>query len=84
VRLDSRAPVVVHGTGFRPAERVSVLVVSGERRSKSVRSSASGAFRVRFPVSLGRCAPLSVQAFGSAGSRARLVLRKAPACVPGD
>jgi hypothetical protein len=84
LRLDSRAPVVVHGTHFRAGERVTLVLGAGQRSSTRVRAGAAGAFRARFAVSLGRCALVSVQAFGSQGSRARLLRPRAPDCVPGD
>jgi hypothetical protein len=81
LRLVDRAPVVVRGSGFDAGEQVSVALLAGTRSVRRAPASQAGAFVVRFGVSLGRCARYSVQAFGSAGSRARLVSRVALACV---
>jgi hypothetical protein len=73
LRLLDRTPVIVSGRGFEPQEVVRVRLAVGERVStRRARTSAAGAFRVRFTVSLGRCKSFSLQAFGSAGNRARL------------
>jgi hypothetical protein len=83
VRLQSRAPVVVSGSSFRAGEQVAVVLSSEVRRSKKVTANARGGFTVRFAVSLDRCARLSIQAFGSTGSRARLVRTRSLDCVAG-
>jgi hypothetical protein len=83
LRVVDRTPVVIRGTGFAPAERVTVVVAAGSRWSRRV-TATDGTFVARFNVVLGRCARYSVQAFGSTGTRARLVPRLALACIPGD
>jgi hypothetical protein len=81
LRLVDRSPVVVRGTGFEAAEQVSISLSAGTRSVRRAQATETGTFVVRFSVSLGRCARYSVQAFGSGGSRARLVSRVALACV---
>ena len=81
LRLVDRAPVVVRGSGFDAGEQVSVTLSVGTRSVRRAQATETGAFLVRFGVSLGRCARYSVQAFGSGGSRARLVSRVALACI---
>jgi hypothetical protein len=81
LRLVDRAPVVVRGSGFDAGEQVSVALSAGTRSVRRAQATDTGAFLVRFGVSLGRCARYSVQAFGSTGSRARIVSRVALACV---
>src|SRR5262245_22302681 len=73
LRLVDRTPLVVRGLEFRDGERVRVVVLAGARTSQVVRASARGTFVVRFNRTVGRCARVSVQAFGSMGSRARLL-----------
>jgi hypothetical protein len=73
IRLVDRTPLIVRGLEFRTGERVRVVVLAGSKSSQVVRASARGTFVVRFNRSVGRCTRLSVQAFGSMGSRARLL-----------
>jgi hypothetical protein len=73
IRLVDRAPLMVRGLEFRNGERVRIIVLAGSRSSQVVRASAQGTFVVRFNRSAGRCTRVSVQAFGSMGSRARLL-----------
>lgn len=82
--IASRQPLVIVGRNFHAAEHVSVRVALAGR-SPLVRrtdATATGTFRVRFPLTLGRCARLTAQAFGSEGSRARLAPLLLPSCVP--
>jgi hypothetical protein len=73
LRLLDRDPLTIAGRGFDAEELVRVrLAVEGQIRSRRARTSAVGTFRVRFTVSVGRCDFFSLQAFGSAGNRARL------------
>lgn len=85
VRVVDRTPLVVRGSGFVAEERVTVVVAAGSRWTRRVAATARGTFVARFAVSLGRCARYSVQAFGSAGSRARLLpTRPTIGCGPSD
>jgi hypothetical protein len=81
LRLVDRSPVVVRGTGFEAAEHVSVSLSVGTRSVRRAQATETGTLVVRFGVSLGRCARYSIQAFGSAGSRARLLSRVALPCI---
>ena len=67
-------PVVVRGWGFEARERVSiVLTAGGEVESRMRTATDAGVFRVGFPESLGSCERLTVRAWGTRGSRARLL-----------
>jgi len=76
-------PFEVRGAGFEPRERVQVLLaVNGSQRWERTVTSPAGVFTVEFRVSLGACSRFTMQAFGSKGSRARVVpLRLQPDCV---
>ena len=76
-------PFEVRGAGFEPNERVQVLLaVNGSQRWQRTVATRAGTFIVDFPVSLGRCARFTMQAFGSKGSRTRILPRRAqPDCV---
>lgn len=67
-------PVVVGGWGFEGRERVSVVLNAGtEWESKVKMTTDAGVFRVKFADSLGSCERLSIRAWGSRGSRARVM-----------
>jgi hypothetical protein len=73
VRLISASPARVAGSGFHPRERVLVTVGAGADALRgTVRSSARGAFVVRFakPVPRSACGQLVVSAVGARGDRA--------------
>ena len=71
-------PFEVRGVGFEPRERVQVLLAAnGAQRWRTTVASAAGAFTVEFRVSLGACSRFTMQAFGSKGSRARILPRRA-------
>lgn len=85
LRLVDRTPVVIRGAGFAPHERVTVVLAAGSRSTNRVTANAGGAFIARFKLALGRCTRYSVQAFGSTGSRARLMPSRVTVdCIPGD
>jgi hypothetical protein len=82
VRAD---PVTVHGTAFRPHERVRVVLRRPDRAAatRRVRASDRGAFSASFAgVAVSRCGNFSVTATGSSGSRAAVPRRPLPACPP--
>ena len=85
LRLLDRAPVVVRGEGFRVKERVTVVLIADRRVSEKLRAGSGGNFVARFDRNLGRCTRFSLQAYGSNGSRARLLpARFAIDCMPND
>jgi hypothetical protein len=83
LRVVDRTPVTVRATGFAPGERVGVrLAARGRAWTRRSAAGEAGSLTIRFRVSLGRCDRYTLQAFGSAGSRARLLpTRPFPACV---
>lgn len=82
LKLASLAPLVVAGAGFGRSERV-VLTASAPnaQRTLALVSRRNGSFTARFRLRLGRCAPLTVRAVGSRGSRA--ILQVEPGCRQG-
>ena len=84
VRLAARSPITVSGTGFRPGERVHLLVSAGRSATESVTANGNGAFRERFAFSAGRCARVFVFAVGSRGTVARYATRLAVDCIRKD
>jgi hypothetical protein len=75
--VTGKRPFEVRGVGFEPSERVQVLLAAnGRQHWRTAVASSGGVFRVRFDVSLGACARYTLQAFGSEGSRVRVLPRK--------
>lgn len=80
-------PLTVRGSGFEPDERVRLLLsTAGGQRWRVTNAGASGRFTMGFGISVGSCGRFALQAFGSKGSRARLLpLRAAQIdCVSPD
>jgi hypothetical protein len=78
---DSR-PFEIRGVGFKPGERVQILlVVDANQQWRTRVADPSGAFTAEFPVSIGVCQRFTLQAFGSKGSRARVRPRLRIDCV---
>jgi hypothetical protein len=84
VQVIDRQPLVVRGTGLAPNERVLVIAAAGRAGDRRVVANRSGVFVVTFPFGVARCTRTWIQASGNKGSRARSVLRVAPACAPGS
>lgn len=83
IGLAGTQPLVIKGTHFKPRERVAVDVLAPARAGRSVVATRRGSFVVRFRLSVGRCERISVHAFGSRGSRARLLpQRELDYCPP--
>jgi hypothetical protein len=79
-------PLVVRGSGFEPSERVRLMLSSGAgQRWRTTEAGSAGRFTMGFDISVGACGRFMVQAFGSRGSRARLMPRRAQIdCVSPD
>lgn len=74
LRVMDTTPVTVRGWGFEARERVSILLNAGGDMDSAVRmTSDAGVLLVRFDETLGSCERLTVRAWGSRGSRARLL-----------
>jgi hypothetical protein len=79
LKLNSVAPLVVKGSGFRPREAVLLTATIGNRRRfAGPIARADGTFVARFNVRITRCTSLLVRAIGGRGSRA--TLKAKPEC----
>ena len=78
LRVLAKAPLILRGTGFEPAEQVRVTVVA--QHAKLVRravASRLGAFVVRFDTAVDACyGARAATAVGAHGSRASIVLER--------
>jgi hypothetical protein len=72
IMIVDQAPLVVRGTGFKPAERVTVTVTHGKALyRKAATATATGVVMARWKVAMATtCASTFVLAVGSEGSRA--------------
>jgi hypothetical protein len=84
--LLTKQPLTIRGLHFKTEERVRVRVAAhGSAFSRTTIATVTGSFTVRFRLSLRRCDRFSVQAFGSEGSRARLLpTMPSPDCSEGS
>ena len=82
LRLASTEPAVVVGLGFRPHERVRLLITPGPS-TRTVRAGERGRFRATILRALPRCGGVVVQAIGNRGSRA-MIDRPGLDCAPTD
>ena len=71
MRIVSTEPAVVIGVGFRPHERVRLLITP-RPVTRTVRAGQRGRFRATIRLSIPRCGSLVVQALGNHGSRAMI------------
>ena len=79
LQLVSTEPVVVLGRGFTSREPVFLTATAGTiRRIVPVIARRNGTFKARFRLRLGSCAPVTVLAVGTRGSRA--ILQYEPDC----
>ena len=78
MRIVSTEPAVVIGVGFRPHERVRLLITPGPS-ARTVRAGQRGRFRVTIRQRVPRCGSFVVQALGNQGSRA-MIDRTGPDC----
>jgi hypothetical protein len=70
--------IVVHGSGFHPRERVTVIA---GLRTVHVRATRLGSFVVDTGLTVSRCTAPLVRAVGALGDAALLKLPQ-PACMP--
>jgi hypothetical protein len=69
--LADASPLVLRGGGFRPKERVVVIVAAHRRVSRRTVASRRGTFELVFPgVDSSNCSGFSATAVGNRGSRA--------------
>jgi hypothetical protein len=81
LKLESAAPLVVKGSGFKPREAVLLTATIGNRRRfAGPIARPNGTFVARFNVRITSCTTLTVRAIGGRGSRA--TLRAKPGCDP--
>jgi len=79
LELRSTNPVVVLGRGFAPREPVLLTATAGKiQRIVPLIARPNGTFKARFRLHLGRCAPVTILAVGTRGSRA--ILQVEPGC----
>jgi hypothetical protein len=79
LELRSTDPVVVLGRGFAPREPILLTATAGSiQRVVPLIARRNGSFKARFRLRLGPCAPVTILAVGTRGSRA--ILQFDPGC----
>jgi hypothetical protein len=77
LRVVTREPLVVRGTGFRPAEKVRVFALGSLKRLvRQTTTDARGTFKASFRLGADRTSHLVVAAVGSQGSRATVAVKR--------
>jgi hypothetical protein len=82
LRVEAFTPLTVRGQDFKSRERVFVRLDVRRSWMRAAVATRFGSIRVRFLVSIPGCTGFTLHAFGSRGSRARLVHRLHEACTP--
>jgi hypothetical protein len=76
LRVLTREPLAVRGTGFRPAEKVRVTALGSIKRLvRQTTADERGAFKASFRLGADRTSHLVVAAVGSHGSRATVTVK---------
>jgi hypothetical protein len=77
-------PVVVRGTGFRPGERLTVVLVLGGREARTVRAGARGSFVSRFEEHAELCRAFTLRVLRGPTLRATGGHKPPPSCAALD
>lgn len=80
LRVVDTSPLTVRGLGFKPNERVTLVVAAGTRMVRHTHAGSGGAFMLRIGADINNCAGFSVTATGNHGSHA--TLKRAPGNCP--
>src|SRR4029077_2922442 len=62
LRLLDTSPMTMRGTGFRPNERVVVIVARGTPRVRVARAGTNGVFALKLAIDVNACAGFSITA----------------------
>lgn len=77
------SPLALRGSGFKPKERVVVIVSAHRRVSRRTVASRGGTFELVFPgVASSNCSGFSATAVGNRGSRASYKRAPGQCAVP--
>ena len=77
LRVLTREPLAVRGTGFRPAEKVRVFALGSIKRLvRQTTADTRGTFKASFRLGADRTSHLVIAAVGSEGSRATVTVRR--------
>lgn len=84
VRVTDHRPFTVHGSRFRPGERVTVVLVLEGRRARTVRVGRGGSFVARFAEYADMCTAYTLRALSGGSVRAAIRHRPARSCAALD
>jgi hypothetical protein len=85
LRVVDLTPITVRGTGFRPGERVRLVLTADSRHVRTVLAGGAGGFIARFgAVYEDYCARFQLRATGSSGAVAVTVRKPPLSCAAPD
>ncbi len=84
LRVVDLTPVTVRGLGFRPGERVRVVLYTEGMHLRMVRASRRGAFVAKFAVYADQCAAFNLRATGASRTVAVVAKKPPPQCAALD
>jgi len=67
LRIVDLSPVSVQGLGFRPRERVRVVLYADGKQVRTVRANRSGTFAAKFAFFAELCTAFNLRATGASG-----------------
>jgi hypothetical protein len=82
--VTDRQPVTVKGLGFRPGERVTVVLFLSGRHARTVRVARRGSFVARFAEYADLCTAFTVRALSGSGTSVAIRQRPARSCAALD
>jgi hypothetical protein len=84
LQVTALRPVAVRGTGFRPGERLTVVLVLGGRKAQRVRAGARGSFVARFQEHAELCRDFTLRVLRGQTLRATAGHKPPPSCAALD
>ncbi|HEY7178406.1 MAG TPA: hypothetical protein VH305_04460 [Gaiella sp.] len=83
LRVVKLSPLTIRGTGFKPAERVTLTLSAGANGTARGTATAGGAVTVSFPkAKLTACTAYTLRAVGAAGTKATFKRTVTASCKP--
>ena len=84
LQVTALRPVAVRGTGFRPGERLTVVLVVAGRETRAVRAGARGSFVARFTEYAELCSAFTLRVLRGQTLRATARHKPPPSCAALD
>ncbi len=83
VKIVKLSPLTIRGSGFKPAERVTLTLSAGAAGRAKGTATATGILRVSFPkTKVTACTAYTLRAVGASGTRVTFKHTVKPSCKP--